>query len=444
MQVTLENLSGLERKLKIVIPAERVANEVQKKMHKVAATAKIPGFRAGKVPLVVAQKHYGGAVRKDILADLINETCMQAVRQEKLDPVAFPRIEIVSAKPQESFCYNAVFEIYPKIDLTDLNKVQVEKMVAKVTDDDVNTRLEEWRKIHGQWEKIVEPSRKSQVGDQLIIDFTCKVIDAAGKTETEKNFDFVLGNGSMWSDFENQLYGVSVGEKKQCTLRFPETHMDKDLAGKNAEFIVEIREVNAPILPPLDDELAKKISSVADGLADLKSEIYAAMESELQGVLEDLFKNAIFSKLLESKPIEIPKVLVAEELDRFAKVWQKHVTAKQKTTNKIPPFPRETFVKKANCNVSLGLLLATIVKEKQIEVAQQELQTKVENLVAYHHDTKKAVQQYFSDAKRLAKVKSDLLEEKVFKYLAANFVVVEKAIDYKDAIKASKSLEQQI
>ncbi|CAL7963674.1 Trigger factor [Gammaproteobacteria bacterium] len=436
MQVILENLSGLERKLNIVIPAERVEKGVQAKLHKLAATVKIPGFRSGKVPFAMVQQRYGDSVHSDVIENLIRETYIEAVKQEKLDPAGLPRVEIVSAKPKEPFSYSAVFEIYPEIKLADFDQIKIEKAVSELTDADINEMLEKLRKEHVQWKEVIEPARKSQAGDQITVDFTVKALDdPAAETSTEKNIKFVLGGGSMWPDFEKHLYGVSGDEKKKYTLKFPETHVDKELAGKDAEFEVEICKVCEPILPPLDDEFAKKMGIKENGLKGLKEEVHKNMERELQTVLKNSFKHAIMEKLLDSNPIDVPKSLIETELDRLAKNWREHfATHKQKVEKNIPEFPRKDATKQAQRNVSLGLLLSTAIKENKIQVEPQDLRAKVEDLASVYDDASKVIDWYFSDQNRLTEIKSLLLEEKVVDYIASKANVVEKRVDYKEAV----------
>jgi trigger factor len=435
MQVTIESLSGLERKLNITVPVDRIENETQKKLHKLTATAKIAGFRPGKVPLAMIQKRYGDSVRGEVIENLIRETYVEAIQQEKLHPAGQPKIEIVSSKPGEPFSYVAILEIYPEVKLNDLSQIKVEKAVSKLTDDDVNEMLKKLQKERVQWKKITDLSRKSQAGDQIIIDFTAKAIDdPSAEAKKEENVKFVIGDGSMWEDFERQLYGVSAGEKKKYTLQFPPTHMDKELIGKDAEFEVEIREVCEPVLLPLDDKFAEKIGVKEGGLESLKAEVRKNMERELQTVLKNKFKQTIMDKLLESHSIGVPKVLVENELEQMHKRWQEHAAGGKKTLEKPPEFPRKDFEKQAQRSVSLGLLLSAVIKENKITVEQQELRSKIEELASVYDDASKVVDWYFSDQNRLMEINSILLEEKAIDYLTSKVDLIEKEMGYQDVV----------
>ena len=435
MQVTSEKLSGLELKLNVEIPVERVNKEVQTKLRKIASTAKMAGFRPGKVPFAVIEKRHAAPVRYEVIEDLVRTTYVEAIQQEKLSPAGMPKFEINSNDPEKPFTYSVTFEIYPEVSLTDINQIQVEKTTAKLTDEDVNEMLEKLRKSHVQWQDITDPSRKSQAGDQLTVDFTAKVLDDPNaEAKSEKGVKFVLGDKSMWDDFEKHLYDLSVGEKKKYSLKFPETHMEKELIGKEAEFEVEVHGLHEPILPALDDEFAKKFNIKEGGIESLKKEVRQNMERELEGSLKNAFKLAITDKLLESNLLELPKVLVENELDQLAKRWQERFAQNQKSSAKIPEFPRADFMKQAQRNVSLALLLAEVIKENKVEVNQQELRAKIEELASSYDDTDKIVDWYFSDQNRLAEIRAMLLEERAIDLLASKVGVTEKEISYKDAV----------
>lgn len=436
MQVTVENLSGLERKLSVVVPSERVENGVQTELHKLVMTVKIPGFRPGKVPFAMVQQRYEDSVRGDVIEKLIRETYVEAIKQEKLDPAGLPKIELVSAKPKESFSYNAIFEVYPEITLTGFDQIKIEKITSELTDNDVREMLEKLRGEHVQWKEVIESTRKSQAGDQMTVDFSVKVLDnSAVEASMEKNVKFVLGKGSMWPDFEKHLYGVGGNEEKKYILKFPETHVDKGLAGKDAEFEVKIHKVCEPILPLLDDEFAKKIGIKEGGLTGLKAEVRKNMERELQVFLKNSFKKTVMEKLLDSNQIDVPKVLIENELDRLAKNWQERFAEKQqKVAMNIPEFPRKDALKQAQRNVSLGLLLSTVIKENKVQVEQHDLRAKVEDLASVYDDASKVVDWYLSDQNRLAEIKSLLLEEKAVEYIASKANVIEKKVNYMEAV----------
>lgn len=441
MQINLENLAGLERKLNVTVPAPYIEDKVKAKLAKIAREVKMPGFRPGKVPADIVQQRYAGAARGEVLENLIRETYTDAIKQHDLEPAGLPNIKIISSESGEPFVYDAIFEVYPTIKLNDLDKIKVEKATAKIEDNDVTEMLEKMRKERATWQKTTDTARKSQVGDQLVVDYTIKPCDATVDLEpsTEKNVKFVLGDGSMWSDFEQPLHEVSAGEEKSYNLQFPATHMDKKMAGNRMNFTVKVHEIHEPILPELDDEFAEKMHIKEGGLEGLKGEIRTHIERDLEGLLRKFFKDAVLDKLLESNPIEVPKALVENELRALAEQWQKRfAAAKGKELEQPPVFPRDNFVEQAKGTVALRLLLSEVIKEHNIRVELHEVRNRIDELVSSYYegsnDKDKMINKIFSDEQRVAEIEALLMEEKVIAFLETKINTIEKAISYKEAI----------
>jgi trigger factor len=436
MQVTVENLSSLERKLNITLPAEKVTETVQAKLKEITPKAKLPGFRPGKIPAAVIEKRFGPSARADAIETLIRESFGEAIKEQNLNPVSFPKFDITNDKPNEPFGYTAQFEVYPEIKLSDFSKMEVEKLISEVTDADVNEMVEKLRNEHITWKDIKDPKRKSQHGDQLTVDFTVLVYstDRPPEPTTEKNVKFVLGGGFMWPEFEKPLYGVSAGEEKKYTLKFPLTHVDKKLVGKTADFEVKINKLCEPILPELNDEFAKKLKIEAGTFDGLKAEVRKNMERELQHVLKNLFKSSITEKLVDQHPIDIPKMLALREAEQLKQRWEQRFGGLQKSGQMQAP-PEERIVQQATRNVALGLLLAAVIKEAVIKVNPEELRAKVKDMASVYEDAEKIENWYYSNRDHLLEVESMLLEEKALDYLSSKIKAVDKPVSYKNAME---------
>ncbi len=441
METKLENLSNLERKVTVTVPADEVTSKVKSKLKEIAAKVKIPGFRPGKVPFNIIENNYAESAHADVLEKILQETYPEVLEKEKLNPAGMPNIKFVSSKPNEPFEYTATFEVYPEIKLAAFEEAEVEKQVAEIADSDVDEMLGKMRKSHATWREVAEDSYKAKAGDRLTIDFTTKPCDAANDVEpkTEAGVKFVLGDGTMWVDFEQPLHDVSVGEEKKYILQMPATHMDKTIAGKRSEFNVKVHKIHEPILPELNDEFAAKMNIAEGGIAKLKEEVRAHMERELELTLKDLFKQAVLNKVLELNPIEVPKTLVEDELRRAAEDWQRRIKAARGTLENAPAFPRSEFEPQAKRNVALGLLMSTLVKEHNIAVAHQEVRKKIEELIgAYYEDNEEVLNKVLSDQKRLTEIELLLLEEKLIEHLSKQIKPVEKKISYKDIVAKNK------
>lgn len=437
MQITLENLSNLERKLNVSIPFSQIEEKINARLHKIAAKAKLPGFRPGKVPFDVIRKNYFDGARAEVLENLVRDTYAEGIRREKLNPAGLPKIDIISSqeKENEPLVYSAIFEVFPSIKLNDFSKIEVAKSVAKVSDVDVDAMLERMRKAHVVWQELENSERKSQAGDQLTIDFTIKPNAEGAKPKSETGVKFVLGDGRMWADFEKHLYDVGVGEEKTYPLEMPTTHMDDKLAGKMADFTVKVHKICKPILPELDDEFAAKLHITEGGIAKLREEVKAQLDLELDELLKGLFKRAILDRVLDNNPVEVPRVSVERELDRRESEWQNRFAKAGNKQVKAPEFPRGDFQDSAKQSVAFGLLLAAIVREHNLKAEQQEIHKKIDDLVsAYYEDKEDMINKLYSDQRYLAQIESLILEEKVVDFLARQVKVIEKEISYKDAI----------
>lgn len=434
MQVSLEKLSGLERKLNITVPADVVDKEVSERLHKLAGKAKVPGFRPGKAPFALLQKRYGESVRAEVIEKVIRESFTDAIKQEKLAVVGYPKLEIITSKANEPLNFSATFEVYPEAQVNDLTKLEASRYVAEITEQDVNEMLEKMRKEQVTWKEVKDTNRAIQKGDRINIDFSVAVhTDKPQEPKWEKDVNFILGNGYMWPEFEAPIYKSKVGDELSFTLKFPLTHRDKELVGRFADFVVKIHKVFEPIILNLDDELAKKLKIKDGTYASLVKEVRSNLEHELQRVLKELLKREILDKLYDANVMDVPKALIAQEIAQMQERWQQRF--KHLPKDQIPPFPEKDSETRAKRFVTLGLLLASIIKENGIKVGPEELRAKVEEMASIYEDAQKVVNWYFSNKEQLMEVESMLLEEKAIDYLAKNIKLIDKPISYKDAME---------
>ncbi len=435
MQITLENLSNLERKLQVTVPAELIEDKVKLKLNEITRMAKMPGFRPGKVPLAVIKNTYTQSAHAEVLEKILKDTYIEALQQEKLNPVNSPDIKFVSSNLGEPLVYTATFEVYPEIKLIDLGQAEIEKLSSQIIDSDVDEALEKMRKNHVTWQEITDDLRKAKVGDRITIDLTIKAStpDEVAEPKTEKDIEFVLGDGSMWKDFEEALYGLSTGEEKQFILQVPDTHIDKTIAGKKVEFNVKVHQVCEPILPSLDDEFAAKMKIKEGGVAKLKEVTRGHMERELQAKLKDLFTRAIMDRLLEVNQFEIPKFLIAKELKKNEEEWRQRFAKHYGSSQNMPVFPRDDYELQVKRNLALGLLMAEIIKMQNLKVSQDEIRGKIKELMAaYYDDADDMLTKLFDNQRYLDGIEAMMLEEKVIDHLATQVKPVEKNISYKD------------
>ena len=442
MQASLEKLEGLNRRLMIEVPEDKVTEEVKKHLNKLSKTAKVSGFRPGKVPANIIEQRYGDAARGEALDHLVQTSLYEAFEQEKLNPAGRPSIDIKQYEKGKPLQYAADFEVYPEIKLHDLKDIKIEQIKAEVTDEDVNNVLENLRKQQSEW---IEVDRKSKNEDQVIIDFEGfmdkKPFDG-GKAE---NVPLILGSHSMIEGFEEGIVGMKADDEKEIKVKFPKEYHSKELAEKPAVFKIKVHKVSEPKLPEVNDEFAKKfgIKEDKDAVKILKENIKKSMKQELTNAVKSKNKLAIMDKLLEKNKIDLPKALVEGEIDALKQHAENQFAAQMgdKITKK-PELPRDLFRKQAERRVALGLLVAEIVKQNNITVDADRLRKAIEEMAANYDYPEQIVNWYYEDKKRLAQFELVVIEDQVIDKLLENAKVGEKSVSYDDAMKPCQEEEE--
>ncbi len=433
MQVSLETTQGLERKLTVQLPAEQIDGKVNERLNSLKKTAKINGFRPGKVPMAVIRKRYSGQVRGEVLGDVINSSFYEAVSQEKLRPAGHPQITPVENDDKDQFVFDAVFEVYPEFEPATVDKLEIERPVVEVKPADVDEMLNTLQKQRAEWKDV---DRAAGNEDQITIDFNGRLDGeefAGGKAE---NAPLVLGSGSMIDGFESQLVGVSAGEQKTIKVTFPEDYQAEDLAGKEAEFEIQVHAVKESILPELNDEFAKSFG-VEDGTIEtLRSDIQTNMERELKQAIENEVKKQVMDGLLEVNEVDIPKALITEEIGRL----------KQQLVGQMPEgfdtgsLGDDMFSEDAERRVRLGLIIAEVVKVNEIKADPEKVRQQIETIASSYQDPQQVVDYYNGNRELMQNVEGLVLEQEVCDWVMdkANLKDVEKS--FKDVMnKANPS-----
>lgn len=314
MQVSVESTSALERRMTIGVPAERIETEVTKRLQQTARRAKVPGFRPGKVPMNVIRQRYEDAARQEALGDLIQATFYEAIVEQKLNPAGAPAVEPKVFEKGKDLEYVATFEVFPEIKLAGFDGIAIERLQADVTDADLDNMLEILRKQNTRFEAV---ERAAENGDQLNIDFVGKIDGEAFAGGSAKGTPLVLGSGRMIPGFEEALVGVKAGEERVINPTFPADYQNLDLAGKTAEFTVTVNSVSAPQLPELNDDFFALFGIKEGGLEGFRTEVRKNMERELRQAIKSKVKNQVMEGLLAANPVEVPKALIGNEVNRL-------------------------------------------------------------------------------------------------------------------------------
>ena len=426
MQSTIEKLSNLERKLSVTVPAEEIEKEVTARLHKLTSKMKLPGFRPGKVPFSMITQKYGDAVRFEVVENTINSTYAASLKKENLTPAGMPRFDSVAAKPNEPLSYVAVFEVYPEIKFSDLNQVAVEKTVVEITDGDIDDVLEKLCKAHGNWKEASDLAHTAQAGESVIVDYEL-VID---ENTRDANVDYrvELGAGRNLSEFEQPLYDSKVGDELRFVVTFPKNYSHEKFAGRAGNFVVKVKKILQLDAAVLDNEFAKKLG-VEGGLTALRAEIRKTVTAEMQRLNDGQFRTALVDALIAKYPFDVPKGLVAAEVQKTLK------NRKDKNAAEPSAEERQTLENFARRQVAGGMLLAEIAKDSKIQVSSEQLRDKITEFASGHGDPQKAIKWYYDDNRRLAQLESYLLEEQLIKHLEKLVSVTEKKISYAEAVK---------
>ncbi|WP_455914166.1 trigger factor [Pseudomonas syringae] len=428
MQVSVENTSALERRMTIGVPAERIETEVNKRLQQTARKAKIPGFRPGKVPMSVIRQRYEDGARQDALGDLIQATFYEAVVEQKLNPAGAPSVEPKTFEKGKDLEYIATFEVFPEFTVAGFDSISVERLSADVADSDLDNMLEILRKQNVSFEVA---DRAAQNEDQLNIDFVGKIDGEAFAGGSATGTQLVLGSGRMIPGFEDGLVGAKAGEERVLNLTFPEDYQNLELAGKTAEFTVTVNTVSAPTLPELNETFFKQFGIKETNIEGFRSEVRKNMERELRQAIKSKVKNQVMDGLLAANPIEVPKALLENEVNRL------RVQAVQQFGGNIKPdqLPAELFEEQAKRRVELGLIVAEVVKQFDLKPDDTRVRELIQEMASAYQEPEQVVAWYYKNEQQMNEVRSVVLEEQVVDTVLQKASVTDKAVSYEEAVK---------
>jgi trigger factor len=434
MQVSVETTQGLERRMTVELPADRIENEVKTRLESLAKRVKIHGFRPGKVPFNVVRRQYGTQVQQEVIGDLLQSSFYEAVAKEKLRPASAPNIEPKSRNAGEALQYTATFEIYPEIQLTSTENIAIEKPVPEINEQAVDNVIETIRKQRKEW---VTVDRPAQDGDRVKIDFRGTINDEPFSGNEAKDFMVELGSKRMIEGFEDQLVGVKAEEERVLDVAFPENYHSQELAGKQAKFDTKVQTVEEPKLPELTEEFIRSLG-VDDGtLESLRKDVQSNMQREADEKVKALLKQRVMDKLLEINQVEIPNALVDKEVDALISREQAQ-TGKTKSPEEHQALAVR-YKDEAHRRVALGLILSELVKQNNIKVEPRKVRELVENIASAYEKPEQVVQWYYADKQRLGDVESLALENEIVEWVISNAKVNETSIQFDELMKSGQT-----
>ncbi len=432
MQVSVESTSALERRMSITVPAERIETQVNKRLQQTAQKAKIPGFRPGKVPMSVIRQRFEADARQEAVGDVIQSSFYEAVAEQKLAPAGQPSVEPKVLEKGKDLEFVATFEVFPEIKVSGLEGIAIERQQAEVADADVDNMLDILRKQNTRFEAV---ERAAEKDDQLNIDFVGKIDGEAFAGGSATGTQLVLGSGRMIPGFEDALIGAKAGEERVINPTFPEDYQNLDLAGKTAEFTVKVNSVSAPQLPELNDEFFALFGIKEGGLEGFRAEVRKNMERELRQAIKSKVKNQVMEGLLAANPVEVPKALIASEVNNL------RVQAVQQFGGNIKPdqLPAELFEEQAKRRVSLGLIVAEVVKQFELKPDDARVRELIQEMASAYQEPEQVVAWYYKNDQQLNEVRSVVLEEQVVDTVLQKANVTDKSVSYEEAVKPAEA-----
>lgn len=431
MEVTVESTGTLERRMRVELPLAPIEQQVDSRLKSVGRTAKIKGFRPGKVPAKVVRQRYGKQVREEVLNEVLQQSYSAAVTQEKLNPASGPTIE-TEADNGKTFAFTATFEIMPEVELKDLEKIKIKKPEVTISDEDVDAMLMNLRKQKATWEEV---DRHSADGDRVVIDFVGKLKGEAFPGGEGKNYPVVLGAGQMLPDFEKGLLGVKAGDETTFKVRFPKQYHADELAGKKADFTINVHRVEAEILPELNNEFAKAFNVVDGGLERFTKDVRENMDREAEQKIKGDLREQVMNALLESHPLDIPQALKHQEMQSL----QREAMRRMGVENAEQAPPLDDFAAAAEKRVALGLLLRQVIVDKELTVDKAMIRVHVEELCAGYENAEDMANMYMSNPQVMQQIEPIVVEQQAIEWIIENGKTKEKKISFKEYMNAPAS-----
>ena len=431
MAVNVETLDKLERKITLTLPVNAIKSEVDSRLKRLARTVKMDGFRPGKVPMNVVAQRYGYSVHYEVMNDKVGEAFAQAANEAKLRVAGQPKITEKESSPEGELAFDAVFEVFPEVKIGDLATAEVERVTAEVTDSAIDKTVDILRKQRRTFAQRPHDAA-AQEGDRVTVDFEGKIEGESFQGGKADDFQFLVGDGQMLKEFEAAVRGMKVGESKTFPLAFPADYHGKDVAGKQADFMVTVKKVEAANLPDVNEALAKSLGIADPTVEGLRADIKKNLEREVKFRLLARNKTAVMDALVGKAELDLPKSSVQAEVDRMIEGARADLKQRGIKDADKAPIPEDMFRPQAERRVRLGLVVAELVRSNELQARPEQIKTHVEELAASYEKPQDVVRWYYSDNRRLAEVEAIVIENNVTEFVLGKGKVSEKSVSFED------------
>lgn len=435
MTVTVETLEKLQRRITLNLAAESIAGEVQARLKKLSRTVKADGFRPGKVPMSVVTQRYGYSVHYEVMNEKVGQAFSEAANQAKLRVAGAPQITQKEEAPEGQIAFDATFEVYPDVKIGDLSAVTIERVSAEVNDAAIDKTVDILRRQRRSFAARAATEAAVE-GDRVTIDFEGKIDGepfAGGKAE---GFQFVIGEGQMLAQFDTGVRGMTSGDSKTFPVAFPADYQGKEVAGKEADFLVTMKKIEAQTLPPVDDALAVALGIPEGTLEALRADVRKNLEREVKFRVLARNKAAVMEALVAHAELDLPGALVAAETERMVEAARADLKQRGVKDAATAPIPAELFTAQAERRVRLGLVVAELVRAQNLQAKPEQLQAHIEEMSQSYEKPAEVLHWYLSDRKRMADVEAVVIENNVTNHVLAAAKVTDKVIPFEELMTA--------
>lgn len=423
MQVSVETIGTLGRRLKVAVPADQVEKEFNVRLQRLSKQVKMPGFRPGKVPLKMVEAQYGGRLMDEVAGELIQTTLYEAIGSQGLRPAGDPRIQRKPAVRGEQLEYTVEFEIFPEVKRFDLTGSRIERPVVTVSEEDVNRTLETIRKQRATWKPV---EREARLGDRLSIDFVGRIDGKEFDGGKANGFQLALGSGTLIEDMEQGLVGAKTGDMRHISARFPADYRHSVLAGQTADFDVKVNEITEAELPELNEDFARNLGVVDGSLDKLRADIRANLEREATGRTGAVVRARALKLLLDANPIEVPQSLQDAEAQRLKN---------SDMASGLNTADEAAYEKRARSRVALGLILGEFIRNRGLVPDPARVRAKIEEMAADYESPQEFIQWHYEKPERLSEIEGLVMEEKVVEDLLVSADISDKPVSFQELLK---------
>jgi len=434
MTVTVETLEKLERRITLTVAADTINNEVESRLKRLSRTVKADGFRPGKVPMSVVAQRYGYSVQYEVVNDKIGQAFSEAASEAKLRVAGAPRITQKEEAPEGQLAFDATFEVYPEVKIGDLSAAEVERIGTEVTDGAIDKTLDILRKQRRTFAQRPTAEGAAE-SDRVTIDFEGKIDGepfAGGKAE---GFQFLIGEGQMLEQFDKAVRGMKTGESKTFPLQFPADYHGKDVAGKEADFLVTMKKIEAQHLPEVDEAFAKALGIKEGTVEGLRADIKRNLEREVKFRVLARNKAAVMEALVKAAELEVPKSLVSAEVERMTQAARADLKQRGIKDADTAPIPAELFEPQAEKRVRTGLVVAELVRSNNLQAKPEQLQAHIEEMAQSYEKPAEVVRWYLSDRQRMAEVEAVVIENNVTDFVLGKAKVSDKTLPFDELMQ---------